>query len=179
MVHTKIYYLIGMMGAGKSVIGIGAAQKLNIPFVDLDEQITGAEGKSISEIFNFYGEEYFRELEKKYLQNMSLREENCVIVSTGGGAPAFFDNMEFMNKNGRTIWVDTPLPLIFQRLKGMNAERPLIAQFEGSVLEEQLTLIYESRAPIYGKAHLRIENIGDAHDVIRLLVNVIINDLKK
>lgn len=176
--HTKIYYLIGMMGTGKSVIGLGASRILNLPFLDMDEYITGTEQKTINEIFSTYGEDYFRDLEKNYLQNLNFEEAPVAIVSTGGGAPAFLDNMDFMNRHGRTIWIDSPLPVIFERLKNMKTDRPLIKQLEGSVLEEKLNLIYESRAPIYGTAHFTIENTGYSHEAIDQLVQLITVDLK-
>ena len=84
-------YLIGLPGSGKTTLGKQVAKALNLTFIDMDEKIEQTEGKSISEIFSKEGEAYFRDIERAMLHQVA-QEENC-IISTGGGAPCFFDNM--------------------------------------------------------------------------------------
>ena len=178
MPQTKIYYLIGMMGVGKSSIGLGAARKLNITFVDLDDHIRKVENKSINEIFKSHGEQKFREMEMKYLRELDFDGAPVAIVSTGGGTPAFNDNMDFMNQNGRTIWFQTPVSEIVERLKDMKDDRPLINTVKNNMMEEQLKKIYEARLPIFEKANFILENVGYDYEVIEKLVDLITSDLE-
>ena len=178
MPQTKIYYLIGMMGVGKSSIGLGAARKLNITFVDLDDHIRKVENKSINEIFKSHGEQKFREMEMKYLRELDFDGAPVAIVSTGGGTPAFNDNMDFMNQNGRTIWFQTPVSEIVERLKDMKDDRPLINTVKNNMMEEQLKKIYEARLPIFEKANFILENVGYDYEVIEKLVDLITSDVE-
>ena len=106
-------------GSLKSSIGLGAARKLDFSFIDLDDYIRKSEKFSINEIFKKMGEQGFRELEKKYLRSLNFDGMDNVIVSTGGGTPAFNDNMDYMNDNGTAIWLETSVSEIVERLKDM------------------------------------------------------------
>jgi shikimate kinase len=88
-------YLIGFMGSGKTTLGRKMAQKLNCGFADLDERLSAHTGKSISELFASLGEAGFRKLEQEVLHKTAIDED--LVVSTGGGTPCFFDNMDWMN----------------------------------------------------------------------------------
>ena len=112
------------MGSGKTTIGKRLAKKLDLQFVDLDLFIENRYRKKISEIFAENGEFEFRELERKTLQEISLFED--VIVSTGGGTPCFFDNMERMNNSGQTIYLQVPVHELAQRLELCKQNRPLV-----------------------------------------------------
>ncbi len=173
---TKIFYLIGMMGVGKSSIGLGAASKLSIPFIDLDDRIRKGENKSISELFKIHGESGFRNLEKNYLHSIDFAENNLAVVSTGGGTPAFFDNMDFMNKNGITIWLETPFDIIIDRLKDMRDDRPLIASMSDQQVALHFSQLFKNRLPFYQRAHYRLENIGYDDEIIAKLVKIIQDD---
>ena len=177
MSATKIYYLIGMMGVGKSSIGLGAARKLNFMFIDLDDHIRKMENKSINEIFKIHGEAKFRDMEKKYLRSLDFGGASHAIVSTGGGTPAFHENMDFMNQHGRTIWFQTPVAEIVERLKDMKDDRPLINSLKDNMIEDQLSKLYASRVPIFEKAILKIENTGYDYEVIEKLTTLIKDDL--
>ncbi len=179
MPETKVYYLIGMMGAGKSSIGLGAARKLGFSFLDLDDHIRKSEKHSINEIFKKSGEQGFRDLEKKYLRSLSFEGMENVIVSTGGGTPAFNDNMDFMNDHGITIWLETPVSEIAERLKDMQDDRPLVSSMKGNQLELQLKAMYDLRLPEFEKAKLRLENVGYDYQVIEKLVLMIEEESKK
>ncbi|NJN78937.1 MAG: shikimate kinase [Saprospiraceae bacterium] len=95
-------YLIGFMGSGKSFIGKQLSEQLNFEFCDLDERIETAKNQSIASIFENKGETYFRKLESTILQKTANLKNT--IIATGGGTACFFDNMEWMNENGKTIF---------------------------------------------------------------------------
>lgn len=166
-----------MMGVGKSSIGLGAARKLNFTFIDLDDYIRKAENKSINEIFKVHGEKKFRDMEKEYLRSLDFGGAPYALVSTGGGTPAFNGNMDFMNSNGRTIWFQTPVNEIVERLRDMKDDRPLINSMKDNMMEAQLSKLYESRLPIFEKANLRLENVGYDYEVIEKLMDLIKGDL--
>lgn len=118
-------YLIGFMGCGKTHWGRQLSHKLQIPFFDLDSLIEEREGKSITEIFAELGEEYFRMLEKEVLYLVTESHENFVLA-TGGGTPCFFNNVDYMNARGTTIWLNGSLDSLLKRLKKEKEKRPLI-----------------------------------------------------
>lgn len=122
---TMRIFLIGFMGSGKTHWGTRIAEKLKIPFYDLDAVIVNNEGMSISEIFATKGEEYFRYMEKQTLEDLIGREENFVL-SAGGGTPCFFNNIEFMKKNGKVLWLNTSLEALNHRLLKEKMARPLL-----------------------------------------------------
>ena len=101
-------FLTGYMGAGKTTLGKAFARKMNVPFVDLDWYIEERFHKTVGELFTERGETGFRELERNMLHEVAEFEN--VVISTGGGAPCFFDNMEFMNRWGRRyFWMFIPM----------------------------------------------------------------------
>ena len=164
MPETKVYYLIGMMGVGKSSIGLGAARKLDFSFIDLDDYIRKSEKFSLNEIFKKMGEQGFRELEKKYLRSLNFDG---------------MDNMDYMNDNGTAIWLETSVSEIVERLKDMQDDRPLISSMKGNQLELQLQAMYDLRLPEFEKAKLRLENVGYDYQVIEKLVSMIEEDSRK
>lgn len=147
-------YLIGMPGCGKSTFGRKAADQLSMPFVDLDHEIVNYTRKSIPEIFEKDGEPYFREIESKLLKSLSV-EKDHFIMATGGGAPCFFDNMDFMNSQGLTFYIETDIPFLLERLgrKGIN-KRPLLKNMGMENLATGLTDKLKTRIPFYSKAKI-------------------------
>src|SRR5699024_2429690 len=107
-------YLLGFMGAGKTYWGQKLKFTLNLPFYDLDQVIEAEEGLSIPEIFENFGENHFRLLETEYLKKVS--ESENVLVSCGGGTPCFMDNMSVMKEMGLTIWLNTSLEMMVDRV---------------------------------------------------------------
>ncbi|MBK7139827.1 MAG: hypothetical protein IPH74_12745 [Bacteroidetes bacterium] len=93
-----IVFLIGFMGCGKSYIGRHVAELIGMDYLDMDLEIETRTGKSINQIFEDIGEEGFRTLETKFIT--SLQANQNIIISTGGGAPCFGNNMELINKKG-------------------------------------------------------------------------------
>ena len=91
------------MGAGKTTAGRELAKTLNLDFIDLDHFIQGRYHKTVSELFAEYGENEFRNIERNIL--LEVGEFENVVISTGGGTPCFFNNMEYMNNAGQTIYL--------------------------------------------------------------------------
>ncbi len=107
-------FLIGYMGSGKSTLGRGIAAALGWSFIDTDKEIERREGLSVSEIFATLGEKAFRKMEHDLIASISPDEQ--AVVSTGGGAPCHFDNMERMNATGVTVYLKIPAGALVQRL---------------------------------------------------------------
>lgn len=120
--------LLGYMGSGKSAVGKVLAEKSNLNFIDLDDYIEQKEQKKISAIFLEKGEIYFRKLETKYLKELITQKTN-LILSLGGGTPCFGDNMEVVNSSENTlsVYLQTSIKELTERLYGERAKRPLIA----------------------------------------------------
>jgi len=118
-------FLIGFMGSGKSYWGRQLSEKLLLPLFDLDMQVESNEGKSINQIFEEKGEENFRLLEKDALHIITESHESF-IMATGGGTPCYFNNIDYMNNAGITVWINTPVEILFERLLKEKSSRPLI-----------------------------------------------------
>jgi len=149
-------FLIGFMGSGKTHWGQRLSEKLNIPFFDLDEQITTHEEKSITEIFSGNGEEYFRLLEKDILHIITESHENFV-MACGGGAPCFYNNIDYMNQSGTTVWINTPIETLFQRLIAEKENRPLIRELTNAQLKGFIIKKFSDRKIYYEQADIVID----------------------
>jgi shikimate kinase len=147
-------FLLGFMGSGKTYWGRKLSRALKLPLFDLDEQIAAAEGMTIAEILTHKGEAYFRELEREALRAASAGKR--FVVSCGGGAPCFFDNMEVMNESGLTIWLDAPVSVMVERLKRRRHERPLIRELDDTALTAYVKQKLEERRPFYSQARLAL-----------------------
>lgn len=120
---TRIF-LVGYMGAGKTTLGRALAKELGIQFIDLDSHIEERLCKSVSQIFADKGEEGFREIERRMLHEVGEFED--VVISTGGGTPCFFDNIDYMNAQGTTVYLQVPEERLHERLKIAKSKRPLL-----------------------------------------------------
>ncbi len=163
----KIFF-IGFMGSGKTHWGKQISEKLQIPFFDLDEQIISHEEKSITEIFSENGEEYFRLLEKDLLRIISESHENFV-MACGGGTPCYYNNIDFMNKSGTSIWINTPIDTLFQRLIKEKETRPLIKNLSSEQLKRFIIKKFSDRKIYYEQADI----IVDEEPVLEKLVEKI------
>lgn len=150
-------FLIGFMGSGKSFRGRQLSQKLAIPFFDLDEQITGAEGKSINEIFHEQGEEYFR-LREKEIMHILTESHPSFIMACGGGTPCYFNNVEYMNRSGTTVWLNTSLPVLYERLLKEKSERPLLKNLTDDQLKAFIGKKFADRRIYYEQAEIKIDD---------------------
>lgn len=140
------------MGSGKTTVGKKLARSLSLSFIDLDSYIENKYRKTISELFDDQGEDGFRKLERKALSEVSHIED--AIISTGGGAPCFFDNMEVMNKAGITVYIHAEPEELAARLMASKTVRPLIA---GKSIEELVPFINDhlaKREEFYNKAKI-------------------------
>lgn len=154
---NKRIFLVGLPGAGKTTMGLSLAHHLGTLFVDLDQEIEKAEKQSIGEIFEDRGESYFRRLEQLHLQRI-IAEHETFVLSSGGGTPCFFNNMDIMNAAGTTIFINTPTTEIQHRLKD-DVSRPLMRLH---TLEELL----QKREKWYNQADHTIQKYEELLDLM-------------
>jgi len=147
----KTVVLVGMMGAGKTAVGKALAARLDVPFLDSDEEIVKAADRSIAEIFERDGEAFFRDRETEVIKR--LLDEECGILSTGGGAYLAERNRAAISKAGVAIWLRADLNLLWARVRHKN-NRPLL-QTENPF--ETLRGLSEARDPLYSKAELAVQ----------------------
>ena len=146
---TRIF-LIGYMGAGKTTLGKAFARAMGLTFIDLDWYIEERFHKTIRELFTERGEDAFRDLERRMLHEVGDFED--VVISVGGGTPCFFDNVDYMNSVGETVFLDVDIRVLFRRLKIAKQQRPLL---DGKSDEELMQFIQEAlqnRLPFYTRA---------------------------
>lgn len=158
-------FLIGFMGSGKSYWGRRLSEKLQLPFFDLDEQVEASEGKTINEVFSEKGEEYFRLLEKDTLHILTESHDSFV-MATGGGTPCYFNNIDYMNAAGITLWINTPLELIHERLLKEKSHRPLIKEIDTVQLKGYIQKKFSDRKIYYEQAEVVVEEDSKSLDKI-------------
>jgi shikimate kinase len=166
----KHIILTGMPGSGKSSLGFALAKLMQRPFIDTDYYILKKERKSISDIFAEHGENGFRKLEKQALRE--IVENNPSVISTGGGMPCFFDNLEIMNEYAVTVYIEAAPEQLFEHLKN-DKKRPLVKDKNAEELMDYINTSLTQRKPYYEKADITIQ----AYD--NTLVQLAINLYKK
>ncbi len=144
------------MGCGKTFFGKKLAEKLGYPFHDLDELIEKEAGMSISELFEKYGEDEFRKLERRVL--LDHLNDTDTVISTGGGTSCFFDNMDLMDRHGVTVFLDTPVETIIGRLSVETNVRPILKDIPKGELHGFIKEHLEKRRVFYLQAAIRIES---------------------
>lgn len=149
-------YLIGYMGSGKSTLGRKLANKLGLQFVDMDHFIEQRNYKTIPQIFREEGEEVFRKKERQALEELS--EFTDLVIATGGGAPCFFDNIDLMNRSGKTIYLNIDPKMLAYRLKHSKTERPLIKGKSEAELIRFIDKTLKERNRYYKQAQYEIIN---------------------
>lgn len=145
--------VIGYMVSGKSSIGKKLAQKLNIPFIDLDDYITDKEHMNIAEIFDNKGEIYFRKIEMKYLLEL-LEIKSNFVLAVGGGTPCYGNNINIINDKATSFYLKASLLTIYDRLsqpKNKN-KRPLVSSLTHGDLKEFIAKHLFERRSFYEKA---------------------------
>ncbi|MBP3229996.1 MAG: shikimate kinase [Prevotella sp.] len=161
--------IIGYMGAGKTTVGRALSRELGIPFYDLDWYIESRMRKTVKQLFDERGEEGFRRIERNMLHEVAEFEN--VIVSCGGGTPCFFDNMEYMNQQGQTVYLQASPEVLYGHLLMGKSVRPLLL---GKTREELLVFIKEQlkqREPYYSQArHILNVDLMDNYDKIKISV---------
>jgi shikimate kinase len=152
--------LVGLMGCGKSSVGRRLAAKLDMPFVDADEEIERAAGKSISDIFADHGEAHFRDGERKVIQR--LLAGGPLVLATGGGAYMNPDTRESIRHSAISIWLRAELAILLRRVAKRN-NRPLLDKKDPEAVMRQLI---EARYPVYALADIIVESRDVAHEVV-------------
>lgn len=142
----KNVYLIGLMGSGKSTVGRRLAAMVGYQFIDIDQEITNRTGVSIAHIFAIEAEQGFRNRESRLLKEISLGDAQ--VISTGGGIVIRDENITTMRQSGTVVFLNTPISVLWKRLKDCQ-HRPLL---QGANPKQKLSEIMNQRAPMYSRA---------------------------
>ncbi|MBK9328305.1 MAG: shikimate kinase [Sphingobacteriales bacterium] len=153
-----LVFLIGFMGCGKSYVGRNLAPLMGFDYLDIDKHIEEMEGLTVKEILEQKGEAYFRQREREIILALDSSENR--IVSTGGGAPCFFDNMDLMNEKGLTIYLNRTKKLVVYRLLKGQHKRPLLTGLSTEELEKFYDERLEIRKSYYEKAKIFAGDAG-------------------
>ncbi len=161
--------LIGYMGSGKTTVGKALAKELGLQFYDLDWYIESRRRKTVPQLFAERGEDGFREIECNMLHEVAEFED--IVLSCGGGTPCFFDNMDYMNRQGEVIWLKADAEVLYKHLLMGKTERPLL---KGKSPDELIAFIreqLEKREPFYAKAHHVLDvSLMDTYEKINISV---------
>lgn len=153
----KPIVLVGMMGAGKTSIGRALARKLKIPFVDLDQEIESISGCSVIDIFQMYGEDEFRRIERQVFERVLKADPPFKVISTGEGAFITPKIRELALKSAITVWLKAGLRLLEKRTS-FRATRPQLLSGEPSAI---LSKLINERYPVYGRADIVIDTADE------------------
>lgn len=165
--------LVGLMGAGKSTVGRRLARRLGLPFTDSDSEIARAAGLSAAEVFEKFGEQDFRDGERRVVAR--LVEEGPRVIATGGGAFLDPDTRALLDEKAITVWLDAPVDVLAERT-GRRDTRPLL---RGGDRKEILSRLDDQRRPLYSEAHLRIASSDQAHgQVVDAIVDALESHLR-
>ncbi|QEE08292.1 shikimate kinase [Bartonella kosoyi] len=156
---------VGLMGAGKSVIGRRVATILDLPFYDSDQEIEKAAQMSITEIFKIYGEAEFRSLEQRIIFN--LIKKRPLVLATGGGAYINQEIRKTIHQNGIPIWLKADLDILMQRV----SKRPTRPLLQTANPKETMQKLMEQRYPLYAKANVTINSHKESpHSVAKNVI---------
>jgi shikimate kinase len=162
------------MGSGKTTAGKKLASSLGWSFIDLDKKIEEHTGMKIPEIFSKFGEEHFRNIEAEMLK--SITPDSDIVLATGGGAPCYKDNMEFMLRTGFTIYLKMTPSQLAGRLTASKDERPLIKNLEGKDLLIFIEKMLSEREKWYEQSQLIQSgfdiDIKDLHFLVKSHLNL-------
>ena len=168
----KRIILIGYMGAGKTPIGKALSKELGATFYDLDWYIESRMRKTVAQIFAERGEEGFRKMEHSMLHEVAEFEN--VIISCGGGTPCFFDNMDYLNQQGLTVYLKADPEVLYNHLLMGKVERPLIKSNSPELLITFIRQQLEKREPFYTKAKYTLDvSLMDNYEKIKISVDKI------
>ena len=161
--------IIGYMGAGKTTVGKALSKELKIPFYDLDWYIESRMRKTVPQIFAERGEEGFRKIEHNMLHEVAEFEN--VIISCGGGTPCFYDNMDYLNAQGDTVYLKASPEVLYGHLKIGKTERPLLKNKTPEEMQEYIREQLDKREQYYLQAkHVLDVNLMDNYEKIKISV---------
>lgn len=146
------------MGSGKTTHGRKLARLLGYRFIDLDKQIEQSENSSISDIFGYQGETYFRETEAQQLRKISV--DTPTVVSLGGGTPCYYDNINWILAHGLLIYISLTDKAICQRLMRSRKKRPLVQGKTETELLAYVQQLLATREPYYTQAHITVNGLS-------------------
>ncbi len=159
LMHSQLpIALVGLMGVGKSTVGRRLAQRLALPFVDADHAIIEAAGLSIAEIFERYGEEHFRDGERRVIARLVDGQQK--VIATGGGAFINAQTRALLLEKAIVVWLDADVETLAERV-GRKNDRPLLQSGDP---KEILIRLAKERNPIYALAHIRVNSQPNPHD---------------
>lgn len=148
-------YLIGYMGSGKTTVGKRLARLMNYEFVDLDHLFEERYHISVFDFFEKYDEEAFRKIENELIKEISEKED--LVISTGGGAPCFYNNMELMNKSGITVYLQMAIKSLVDRLSNAKKARPILKGLSEDELYDFIESQMAKREAFYNQAQVKVK----------------------
>ena len=161
--------LVGLMGVGKSTVGRRLARRLGLPFVDSDAAIEDAAGLSPAEVFERYGEQDFRDGERRLVARL-VDEGDIQVIATGGGAFVDPRTRELLNERAITIWLDAPVDILAER----TSRRDTRAQLRDGDPKAILDRLADERRPAYEQAHIHVKSGSGAHrDVVDAILRAL------
>ena len=145
--HQKVF-IIGFMGAGKTTVAKKISESIGIPFFDTDAMIEEITGMSVSSIFLTWGEKYFRRMERDVIHQL-MADRSSFVAALGGGSICQPDIMDWLNRVGKTVWLNTPWPIIEKRLQ-LDTTRPLLQ----NTTPQDWRNLWEERMKFYQKSKI-------------------------
>lgn len=172
----KRIIIIGYMGSGKTTVGHALSQELGLPFYDLDWYIETRMHRTVKQIFDEKGEEGFRKIEHNLLHEVAEFED--VIISCGGGTPCFFDNIDYINRQGETVYLKCTTDVLYKHLKMGKTVRPLLLNKTTDEVKTFIEAQLKQREPFYAKAkHIVDVSLMDNKEKIKTTVDAIRGEL--
>lgn len=168
MTPTRII-LMGYMGSGKTTVGRALAKDLGMPFYDLDWYIESRMRKTIKQIFDERGEEGFRIIERNMLHEVA--EFEGVVISCGGGTPCFFDNINYLNQQGETVYLKCTPEVLHKHLSMGKTVRPLLLNKTPEEVKVYIQEQLQQREPSYSQAKHTVDvTLMDNYEKIKISV---------
>ena len=167
--HCHRIILIGYMGAGKTTVGKALAAELGLRFYDLDWYIESRMRKTVAQLFAELGEEGFRRIERNMLNEVA--EFEGVLISCGGGTPCFYDNMQYINQQGLTLYLKASPEVLYKHLKMGKSVRPLLLNKTPEEVQRFISEQLKAREQFYTRAQFTLDvNLMDNFDKIKISV---------
>ncbi|EJL72891.1 shikimate kinase [Chryseobacterium populi] len=165
-----IISLVGYMGSGKTHVSKILSEKINFKLIDLDKEISRRNKLTIPEIFEKKGEIYFRKLEREILEEILATQEN-LILSLGGGTPVYYNNMEIINHNSKSVFLRASVATLSERLSKQKEKRPLIANVPDENLPEFIAKHLFERNEFYSKAQFIVSTDSrEPEDIVNEII---------